>query len=189
MLVYTRFALQRKESMLCICSIWTRWSACWTICEISNVFDASYFYVRWSHIFVFPDAFPKESTSTSKTLGERSSMYYYPTCIAVCGIISQYNIKEPKGVHNLMQLVVQTDSHGRISSSWLLLPLSETPGNGHTCLKEGKIVYVEDIAESLKNTPAALVGVFTGRNVGKHLVVVAGEWYVVVVQRNDIVLA
>lgn len=42
-------------------------------------------------------------------------------------------------------------------------------------IKEGKIVYVEDTAEGLESTPAALVRLFTGRNVGKQVVVVARE--------------
>jgi NADPH-dependent curcumin reductase CurA len=36
-------------------------------------------------------------------------------------------------------------------------------------------VYVEDIAEGLESGPAALVGLFTGRNVGKQIVLVAHE--------------
>ena len=42
-------------------------------------------------------------------------------------------------------------------------------------LKEGKINYVEDIADGLEKAPAALIGLFTGRNVGKQLVVIARE--------------
>ncbi|KAL9303502.1 hypothetical protein ACSQ67_020765 [Phaseolus vulgaris] len=40
---------------------------------------------------------------------------------------------------------------------------------------EGKVPYVEDIVEGLENGPAALVGLFSGPNVGKQLVVVARE--------------
>ena len=42
-------------------------------------------------------------------------------------------------------------------------------------IREGKIAYVEDIAECLENGPAALVGIFSGHNVGKQVVVVARE--------------
>jgi NADPH-dependent curcumin reductase CurA len=34
-------------------------------------------------------------------------------------------------------------------------------------IKEEKIVYVEDIAEGLESGPTALVGLFSGCNVGK----------------------
>jgi NADPH-dependent curcumin reductase CurA len=42
-------------------------------------------------------------------------------------------------------------------------------------IKEGKIVYVEDITEGLESGPAALIGLFSGRNVGKQVVKVAQE--------------
>ncbi|EYU17595.1 hypothetical protein MIMGU_mgv1a018548mg [Erythranthe guttata] len=42
-------------------------------------------------------------------------------------------------------------------------------------VKQGKIMYVEDVAQGLENAPNALVGLFSGRNVGKQLVVVARE--------------
>ena len=43
-------------------------------------------------------------------------------------------------------------------------------------IKEGKITYVEDIAEGLESAPEAMVGLFSGRNAGKQVVVVAHEW-------------
>ncbi|KAL9303500.1 hypothetical protein ACSQ67_020763 [Phaseolus vulgaris] len=42
-------------------------------------------------------------------------------------------------------------------------------------IREGKVVYVEDIVEGLENGLAALVGLYSGRNVGKQVVVVARE--------------
>ncbi|KAI4304072.1 hypothetical protein MLD38_039634 [Melastoma candidum] len=42
-------------------------------------------------------------------------------------------------------------------------------------IKEGKIIYVEDFAERLENGPVALVELFSGRNVGKQVVVVSHE--------------
>ena len=42
-------------------------------------------------------------------------------------------------------------------------------------IREGMIAYVEDIAEGLENGPAALVGIFSGHNVGKQVVVFARE--------------
>ena len=44
-----------------------------------------------------------------------------------------------------------------------------------TYIREGKIAYVEDIVEGLENGLAALVGMFSGHNVGKQEVVVARE--------------
>ncbi|KAJ0093787.1 hypothetical protein Patl1_26861 [Pistacia atlantica] len=95
--------------------------------------------------------------------------------IAVCGMISQYNLGQPKGVCNLMNIVYKRihmigfivfDYFPQYSKFLeVVLPL----------IREEKIVYLEDIAEGLENAPAALVGLFNGRNIGKQVVVVARE--------------
>ncbi|KAI3511428.1 hypothetical protein L1887_18581 [Cichorium endivia] len=95
--------------------------------------------------------------------------------IAVCGMISQYNLKEGEGVKNLFCLINQrvrmqgfiTSDHYHLYQKYveMVIPL----------IKEGNICYIEDIAEGLESAPAALVGLFSGRNVGKQVVVVARE--------------
>ncbi|XP_022891575.1 2-alkenal reductase (NADP(+)-dependent)-like [Olea europaea var. sylvestris] len=95
--------------------------------------------------------------------------------IAVCGMISQYNLEQPEGVHNLFCTVnKRIRMEGFLVFDYyhlypkfleMVLPL----------IKEGKITYVEDIAEGLESAPAALIGLYSGRNVGKQLVVVARE--------------
>ena len=95
--------------------------------------------------------------------------------IAVCGMISQYNLDKPEGVHHLMALVwkrvriegILVFDYYHLYPKFLELVLSY--------LKEGKITYVEDVAEGLESAPTALIGLYTGRNVGKQLVVVARE--------------
>jgi NADPH-dependent curcumin reductase CurA len=42
-------------------------------------------------------------------------------------------------------------------------------------LKEGKIIFVEDVVEGIEKVPASLIGLFSGRNVGKQLVIIARE--------------
>lgn len=95
--------------------------------------------------------------------------------IAVCGMISQYNLEHSEGVHNLFQLVAK-----RIRMQGFLIfdYYDMYPKYLETTiqlLKEGKIVYVEDIEEGLENAPKALVGLFHGHNVGKQVVVVARD--------------
>ncbi|KAJ6289635.1 hypothetical protein OIU78_025537 [Salix suchowensis] len=95
--------------------------------------------------------------------------------IAVCGMISQYNLEQPESVQNLsavfykqirMEGFAVYEHYDRYSKFLdFVLP----------CIKEGKIVYVEDITEGLERGPAALVGLFSGRNVGKQVVKVAQE--------------
>ncbi|KVI00436.1 Alcohol dehydrogenase superfamily, zinc-type, partial [Cynara cardunculus var. scolymus] len=93
--------------------------------------------------------------------------------ISVCGMISQYNLEHGDGVRNLFCLVskrlsmkgfVVTD-HYHLYPKYMemVIPL----------VKEGKICYIEDIVEGLESAPTALVGLFSGRNVGKQVVVVA----------------
>lgn len=95
--------------------------------------------------------------------------------IAVCGMISQYNLEQLEGVHNLLCLITKrVRMEGFLVFDYyhlypkfleMILPY----------IKEGKITYVEDVAEGLESAPAALIGLFSGRNVGKQVVVIARE--------------
>ncbi|XP_022932960.1 2-alkenal reductase (NADP(+)-dependent)-like [Cucurbita moschata] len=95
--------------------------------------------------------------------------------IAVCGMISQYNLENTEGVHNLLNIVLQRirmqgfecfDYYHRYSEFLdAVLPL----------IRAGKLSYVEDIADGLNAGPAALVGLFSGRNVGKQVVAVSAQ--------------
>ncbi|KAL7176722.1 hypothetical protein ACSBR2_030133 [Camellia fascicularis] len=85
--------------------------------------------------------------------------------IAVCGMISQ---------NNLEQLEVFDYYHLYPKFLDMILP--------H--IKEGKITYVEEVAEGLESAPAALIGLFVDRNVGKQVVVVARECDVIDVLVN-----
>jgi NADPH-dependent curcumin reductase CurA len=95
--------------------------------------------------------------------------------IPVCGMISQYNLEQPEGVRNLLSLI---SKRVRMEGFMVLDYYGEYRKFEEEMvgyLKAGKIAYVEDVAEGLDKAPAALVGLFTGRNVGKQLVVVARE--------------
>ncbi|GFP83123.1 2-alkenal reductase (NADP(+)-dependent) [Phtheirospermum japonicum] len=95
--------------------------------------------------------------------------------IAVCGMISQYNLENPEGVHNLFNLISKrirmegflVFDYYHLYPKYLemVLPL----------IKSGKITYVEDLATGIESAPGALVGLFSGRNVGKQVVVVSTE--------------
>ncbi|ONI14101.1 hypothetical protein PRUPE_4G262100 [Prunus persica] len=78
--------------------------------------------------------------------------------IAVCGMISQYNLDQAEGVTNLMHLVDHYHIHPKFVE--FMLPY----------IRQGKIVYVEDIVEGLESGPRALVGLFKGLNFGKQVV-------------------
>ncbi|KAM5548292.1 2-alkenal reductase (NADP(+)-dependent)-like [Rosa sericea] len=95
--------------------------------------------------------------------------------IAVCGMISQYNLEKPEGVHNLMSLIskeVRMQGFGAFNYYHLYGKFLEMV---LPHIKEGKVMYVEDVVEGLESAPSALVGLFAGRNVGKQVVVVSRE--------------
>ena len=95
--------------------------------------------------------------------------------IAVCGMISQYNLEKPEGVHNLAQLIFK---RVRMQGFAILDYVHIYPKLFEFVLpyiREKKITCVEDIVEGLENGPAALIGLFSGRNVGKQFIAVAPE--------------
>nr|XP_043610891.1 2-alkenal reductase (NADP(+)-dependent)-like [Erigeron canadensis] len=95
--------------------------------------------------------------------------------IAGIGMISQHNLEEEEGVRYLLSVITKrltmrgfiVHDHYDLIPQYheLIVPL----------IKKGTIKYVEDVAEGLENGPAALVGIFQGKNVGKQVVVVARE--------------
>ena len=95
--------------------------------------------------------------------------------IAACGMISQYNLDKPEGIYNLMNVISkQIKMQGFITPSYFhLYPKFLETILPH--IKEGKVAYVEDVAEGLQNAPLALIGLFSGHNVGKQVIQVAME--------------
>jgi NADPH-dependent curcumin reductase CurA len=95
--------------------------------------------------------------------------------IPLCGMISEYNATEHPSGPNLRPLLVQramirgfivSDHYDRFPAF-----LEEmTP-----LVRDGRIKYREDIVEGLDAAPAALIGLFEGRNFGKALVRVSPE--------------
>ncbi|KAF2325580.1 hypothetical protein GH714_030739 [Hevea brasiliensis] len=95
--------------------------------------------------------------------------------IAACGMISQYNLDKPEGLRNLMSIIgKRVHVEGFVTGDFyhlypkfleLIIPY----------IKQDEIVYVEDVGEGLESGPTSLIGLFTGRNVGKQLVVGAHE--------------
>ncbi|CAB4283975.1 unnamed protein product [Prunus armeniaca] len=95
--------------------------------------------------------------------------------ISVCGLISHYNLNQPQGFSNLLSLIYnRIRMEGFVVFDYfhlypnfldMVIPY----------IREGKIVYLEDITQGLESAPAALVGLFSGRNVGKQVVLVSHE--------------
>ncbi|CDP04138.1 unnamed protein product [Coffea canephora] len=93
--------------------------------------------------------------------------------IAVCGMVSQHSISSPEGQHNLLALISRRiRMQGFLQSDYLHL-FPRFLENVISLYKEGKIVYIEDMHEGLESGPAAFVGLFSGKNVGKQVIRVA----------------
>ncbi|KAK2640027.1 hypothetical protein Ddye_027822 [Dipteronia dyeriana] len=95
--------------------------------------------------------------------------------IAVCGMVSQYNLDHPEDVQNLVNILYKRiHMEGFVvfdymSQYYKFLDVA-VPS-----IREGKIDYVEDIVEGLENAGATLVQLSSGTNVGKVVIVVARD--------------
>ncbi|PON46681.1 Alcohol dehydrogenase superfamily, zinc-type [Parasponia andersonii] len=93
--------------------------------------------------------------------------------IALCGMISQYDLDRHEGIHNLTQLIYkQIRAEGFYVNNYFHL-YHKFLDTLVPYVKEGKITYVEDITEGIENGPAAVLRYSSGFNVGKSLVAVA----------------
>ncbi|GFS45894.1 zinc-binding dehydrogenase family protein [Actinidia rufa] len=95
--------------------------------------------------------------------------------IAVCGAVSQYNVEQPEGVTNLMCLFYKRIRMEGFAVFDYFPQYSKFLDTVLPHIRDGKIVYVEDVANGLESAPSALLRLFSGRNVGKQLVAIAHE--------------
>lgn len=95
--------------------------------------------------------------------------------IALCGMVSEFNKDRPEGVYNLIRAIGnRVRLEGFIMNDYLhlypkYLDFVLPP------IREGKIVCLEDLANGLESGPSALIGILSGHNIGKQVVVVAKE--------------
>ncbi|CAJ2633792.1 unnamed protein product [Trifolium pratense] len=95
--------------------------------------------------------------------------------IVVAGMISQYELDEPQGIKNLLNIVykqIKVDAFTVYDYYHLYPKFLDTI---LPYVREGKITYVEDIAKGIESGPDALVAMFTGKSSGKQVVLVANE--------------
>jgi NADPH-dependent curcumin reductase CurA len=94
--------------------------------------------------------------------------------VVLCGGISGYNEKQPPpGPHNYLNLIIQ---RGRMEG-FLLLDYVARFGEAVQKLagwvREGRIVFQEDVQEGFENIPRTFLRLFEGRNLGKQLLKIA----------------
>jgi NADPH-dependent curcumin reductase CurA len=91
--------------------------------------------------------------------------------IPVCGMISQYNLTDSQpGPTNLAAIIGKRLSLSGfiVSDHYDQLPLFHK--EMLEWISEERIIWEETIVEGIENTPKALIGLFTGENLGKMLV-------------------
>lgn len=91
--------------------------------------------------------------------------------IALCGMISVYNAKEPEpGPPNLALLIARSAKmQGFIVSIYLHLA-RQFAGEVAPLLAQGKIKFRESVYEGLEEAPNAFLGLFHGENFGKAVI-------------------
>lgn len=90
--------------------------------------------------------------------------------VTVCGLISDYNAKEPYGVKMFRSILVnRLKVQGMIVFDWLeRYPEANQALIG--LVTGGKLKYRESIVEGIENAPKGLIGLLKGENFGKQLV-------------------
>jgi len=90
--------------------------------------------------------------------------------IVICGLISDYNAKEPYGLKNFRAILVnRIKMQGMIVFDWL----ERYPEANRDLLElviAGKLKYRESVVQGIENAPKGLIGLLKGENFGKQLV-------------------
>jgi NADPH-dependent curcumin reductase len=93
--------------------------------------------------------------------------------ITICGLISDYNAKEPYGVKMFRSILVnRLKVQGMIVFDWQ----QRYPEANQALLDlvvGGKLKYRESVVQGLENAPKGLIGLLKGENFGKQLVKLA----------------
>ncbi|KAI9243750.1 hypothetical protein BDA99DRAFT_429140 [Phascolomyces articulosus] len=93
--------------------------------------------------------------------------------IVACGMISQYNLEKPEGIHNIMQVVTK-----RLRIEGFIVSDSADMEQDFRrdmikWISEGKIKYRETVVDGIEATPQAMIDMLQGKNFGKQVIKVA----------------
>jgi len=91
--------------------------------------------------------------------------------VALCGMISDYNLEEPQPGPKGMMLIIGR----RLTIRGFIVTdhpaeCEEYVGKAIGWLQEGKLTYRESIAEGVESAPQAFIDLLKGRNMGKQIV-------------------
>ena len=94
--------------------------------------------------------------------------------VAVCGQISQYNLKKPEPGPRLLWKLIEKQAR---VEGFLVFQFADRYAQGLADLTqwvaEGKIKYREQFSEGIESAPEAFLGMLKGSNIGKQLVKIA----------------
>jgi hypothetical protein len=95
--------------------------------------------------------------------------------IAVCGMISQYEVEKPYAITNITNILFKKiKMQGfTVYDYYHLFPTYYNFVLPH--IRQGKIVYAEDVSEGLESGPNALQRLFNGKNSGKQIIIIAKD--------------
>jgi len=88
-------------------------------------------------------------------------------------MISQYNLVEPYGLRNLFCIMPKAIRVEGFYFTFYMHVYARFEEEMAGYIKAGKVTVVEDVVEGIHSAPAALIGLFSGKNVGKQLVAIA----------------
>ena len=95
--------------------------------------------------------------------------------VAICGQISQYNLAEPELAPRSLGLLIQKQAK---VEGFLVFNFAHRHEHARQRMAEwirtGQLKYKEDVVDGLENAPEAFIGMMTGENFGK-LIVMVGE--------------
>ena len=90
--------------------------------------------------------------------------------ITICGLISQYNVREPYGLQNLRSVLTnRVRMQGFIVSDRMEL-WPRALADLARWVAAGRIKYRETVAHGLESAPRAFLGMLRGENLGKQVV-------------------
>ncbi|KAI3778242.1 hypothetical protein L2E82_07394 [Cichorium intybus] len=89
-------------------------------------------------------------------------------CVAVCGMVSQKPRTDLHSFRNMFSIISKRITiKGFLQSDFIHLYPRFLEDITY---KQGKIIYIENMNHGLESAPAAFVGLFSGKNVGKQVI-------------------
>ena len=94
--------------------------------------------------------------------------------VALCGMVSQYNLAEPYGMRRIAELLNKNAMLQGFRVANYQMHRSDAEREIKLLAQSGVLTIAESVVDGLENAPAAFVGLLGGSNTGKQLVRLGG---------------